>query len=268
MSEDSPSSGSLFRSPFRIQLHVLWALILREIMTRYGRHNIGFLWLFVEPMLFTLGVTALWTLTGLHHGSDLPITAFALTGYSAVLLWRNMPGRCVGALAPNSVLMYHRNVKVIDIFLSRLLLEAAGATMSFSILGILFIAIDWVPFPEDVLKILEGWLLTAWFGASLAILLGAWSEQAEMVEKVWHPTAYLLFPLSGAAFLVDSLPPQAQKAILWLPMVHGTEMIRDGFFGSKIRAHYDASYMILVCMVLSLMALALERKTSRTYTVE
>jgi len=260
--------GFSFRSPGRIQFDVLHALILREIMTRYGRHNIGFLWLFVEPMLFTLGVTTLWTVTGLHHGSSLPITAFALTGYSTVLLWRNMPGRCVGAIAPNSVLMYHRNVKIMDIFLSRLLLEAAGATISFTILGTIFIMIDWIPLPEDVLKVLIGWVLTGWFGASLAILLGAWSEQNEMVEKFWHPTAYLLFPMSGAAFMVDSLPPKFQEVILWLPMVHGTEMIRDGFFGSKVTTHYDAAYMAVVCMLLSIMALAFERRASRNYVVE
>ena len=27
---------------------------MREIITRYGRNNIGFLWLFVEPLLLTL----------------------------------------------------------------------------------------------------------------------------------------------------------------------------------------------------------------------
>lgn len=266
MSEPAPNFQ--FRSSGRIQADVLWALVLREVMTRYGRHNIGFLWLFVEPMMFTLGVTALWTISGMHHGSALPITAFALTGYSVVLLWRNMPGRCVGALGPNSVLLYHRNVKIMDIFLSRLLLEAAGATISFALLAIIFILIEWVPPPEDVFTILEGWLLTAWFGASLAILLGAWSEQSEMVEKIWHPAAYLLFPMSGAAFMVDSLPVKMQQILLWLPMIHGTEMIRDGFFGSRVRTHYDVGYMALCCMVLSALALAFERKTSRNYVVE
>jgi hypothetical protein len=48
-------------------------------------------------------VTALWTATKSVHGSDLPIVAFALTGYSSVLLWRNMPGRCIGALRCQSI---------------------------------------------------------------------------------------------------------------------------------------------------------------------
>ena len=49
------------RESWRIQRRVIWALVMREILTRYGRHNIGFLWLFVEPMIFTLLVTLLWS---------------------------------------------------------------------------------------------------------------------------------------------------------------------------------------------------------------
>jgi ABC-type polysaccharide/polyol phosphate export permease len=261
------NGGGLGKS-FRIQIRVIWALVLREILTRYGRHNIGFLWLFVEPMLFTLGVTALWTLTGLHHGSNLPITAFALTGYSTVLLWRNMPARCVNAILPNSALMYHRNVRVIDIFLSRIALEAIGATISFVSLSILFVFLGWMDPPENALWVLQAWLLTMWFGAALAMLLGTWSERSEIVEKLWHPAAYLLFPLSGAAYLVDALPKAAQDAVLWLPMVHGTEMVREGYFGSKIVAHYDVTYLVTINMVLTLFALALERVVSREFIPE
>ena len=36
------------RAPFmdslKVQLRILWALFMREVLTRYGRHNIGFLW--------------------------------------------------------------------------------------------------------------------------------------------------------------------------------------------------------------------------------
>jgi len=179
------------RNPLTIQAQVIWALIIREIMTRYGRHNIGFLWLFVEPMLFTLGITTLWTIAGFHHGSNLPITAFALTGYSTVLLWRNMPTRCVGAIAPNSSLMYHRNVRVLDIFLSRIALEAIGATMSFVTLGLLFNFLGLMDMPENPLLVVQGWLLTAWFGGSLAMLLGSLSEKSELVEKLASENPHL-----------------------------------------------------------------------------
>jgi len=257
-----------FLSSWKIQQRVIGALLMREVLTRFGRHNIGFLWMFVEPMMFTLGVTALWTLSGSNHGSGLPIVAFALTGYSSVLVWRNMPARCIGAVGPNLSLMYHRHVKLIDIFASRLLLEAAGATCSFVILSIFFIAIGWIQPPEDMLKVIAGWLMLIWFGSSLALLLGAWSEQTELVEKIWHPLAYLLFPLSGAAFLVEALPKAGQNVVLWLPMVHGVELIREGYFGSAIKAHYDVGYMALCCSILSFLALVKVRVVSRQVVPE
>lgn len=256
------------RHSWSIQRRVIWALVLREMLTRYGRHNIGFLWLFVEPMLFTLGVTALWTATRAVHGSDLPIVAFAITGYSSVLLWRNMPMRCIGSIEPNLSLMYHRNVRIMDILIARVLLEFAGASISFVVLTLLFVSIGWMDLPEDVLKVALGWFMLTWFGASFAMFLGALAEEYEIIEKLWHPASYLLFPLSGAAFLVSALPDQAQRILLYLPMVHGVEYVRDGFFGSRIVAHHDMSYMALFCTILTLLALAEIQKVSRTITPE
>ena len=73
-----------------IQARVVHALIMREIITRYGRHNIGFAWLFGEPMLFTVGIIILWSVY--REGgstSHINIISYALTGYSTVLNWRN-----------------------------------------------------------------------------------------------------------------------------------------------------------------------------------
>jgi ABC-2 type transport system permease protein/capsular polysaccharide transport system permease protein len=252
----------------RVQLRILGALLIREMLTRYGRHNIGFLWLFVEPMIFTLGVTALWTATKSVHGSDLPIVAFALTGYSSVLLWRNMPGRCIGALWSNLALMYHRNIKVLDIYFARIALEFGGATISFTVLSMLFISLGWLNPPEDFLEVVAGWLLIAWLGAALAIALGALSHESELVDKLWHPASYLIFPLSGAAFMVDALPPAAREIVLYIPMVHGVEIVREGYFGSHARAHYDLGYLLPFILILSFIALMLVRRVARRVVPE
>jgi ABC-type polysaccharide/polyol phosphate export permease len=261
-------SGVSLLQSWTVQRRVIGALLMREVLTRYGRHNIGFLWLFVEPMLFTLGVTALWTAAKSTHGSNLPIVAFAVTGYSSVLLWRNMPARCINSITPNLALMYHRNVKVMDIFAARLVLEGAGATMSFVALSLFFTFVGWMSPPEDIGKVMIGWVMLAWFGASLAILLGSLAERSEIIDKLWHPMSYLLFPLSGAAFLVDALPKAAQEVILWFPMVHGVEYLREGYFGRSIRAHYDLAYMAACCLGLTILGLAAMRRVSREVTPE
>lgn len=254
---------------FRVEGRVIYALLMREVLTRYGRHNIGFLWLFVEPMMFTLGVASLWTLFHAVHGSSLPIVAFAITGYSSILLWRNMAFRTLGSIEPNRSLLHHRNIKVFDIYLSRLLLELIGATASFLVLSVAFgILTTSVTWPENLLQLICGWILLAWFGMALAILVGALSEDYEIVDKIFHPAQYLFIPLSGAAFQVDSLPHAAQEWALYLPTVSGLEIVREGFFGSKFHAHYDVGYVVIVNTVMTFVGLLQLRKVSREVAPE
>ena len=257
-----PREGSFGRS-LAIQARVLNALLLREIITRFGRYNVGVLWLFVEPMLFTLAVSALWVAAGLHQFSNLPIVAFAITGYSSVLLWRNTATHCTSAVRNNLNLLFHRNVRVIDVLAARIVLECAGASASFLLLSLLFIATESMSPPADLLKVLAGWLLLGWFGASLGLLLGAASAYSELVVRLWQPLAYILFPLSGAAFMVTALPPAAQEFVLLLPMVHGVEMVRDGFFGEVVRTRYDVSYLAGVSLVFTLLGLLMVRDVAR-----
>jgi capsular polysaccharide transport system permease protein len=246
-----------------IQRRVVYALLMREIITRFGRENLGVLWLVVEPMIFTLGVATLWTASGLHHGSPIPIVAFAVTGYSSVLMWRNSVGRASSAIAQNKPLLFHRNVRAIDVLLTRIILEIAGATASFLFLSLLFIFIGWMPVPVDLMQVVFSWGMLAWFGMSLALVIGAGTAFSEIVERVWHPAAYLLFPLSGAAFMVDWLPTNMRNVVLLLPMVHGVEMLREGYFGDVVATHYDVGYMAACCLTLSLAGLYLVRAASR-----
>jgi capsular polysaccharide transport system permease protein len=253
-----PATGSFLRS-LSIQWRVIKALLMREVITRFGRENLGVLWLIAEPATFTLGVAALWTAAGLNHGSSLPIISFAITGYSSVLMWRNTASKCNAAVHQNFNLLYHRNVQVIDVFVTRIVLEVAGTTASFALLSMFFVGIDVIAPPVDPLMVVAGWLMMVWFGSSLGLLLGAATTYSELVDRIWHPVSYLLFPLSGAAFMVEWLPTRAQEVVLMLPMVHGVEMIREGFFGDKVRTHYDVAYMALVCLVLTFLGLVLAR---------
>jgi ABC-type polysaccharide/polyol phosphate export permease len=257
-----PAPTSLLQS-FAIQRRVIGALLLRELITRFGRENLGVLWLLGEPMLFTLGVTALWTATGAHHGSSLPIVAFAITGYSSVLVWRNTVSRCAGGIRDNASLLYHRNVRVIDVYATRVLLELCGATASFVVLTLIFLATDSIHPLVDPLTVVAGWAMLGWFGAALAIFIGSAATFSHLVDRIWHPVSYLLFPLSGAAYMVDWLPPAGREVVLLLPMVHAVELIREGFFGNVVRTHYDPAYMATCNLVLTLAGLFVMRAAAR-----
>jgi capsular polysaccharide transport system permease protein len=260
-----PPEPSLWES-FRIQMRVIGALLIRESLTRYGRHNIGFLWLFAEPMLFTLGVTALFMISGASKGEGVNVTEFVLTGYSTLLLWRNMPNRCILAMQPNYDLLFHRQVKPIDLYISRCILEGAGATVSFFVLAVGFHSLGMVRAPYDILQVAGGWLLLMWYAFSISLLVGAISERTEIVDKVWHIIQYVMIPLSGSFVMLQALPPEVRSLMLWIPTVSCAEIVREGYFGPVITSYYDASYVAMFSCVVLLLALVQIRVVSRAIT--
>jgi capsular polysaccharide transport system permease protein len=228
----------------KTQGRIIGALLMREILTRYGRHNIGFMWLFIEPMMFTSGILILWTVLGLHK-TALPIVPFTLTGYASVLIWRNTIGRCGNAIEPNRSLMHHRNVRTIDLFFARIVLEIIGASMSFLILAIILSIVGFVPIPDNLFKTLSGWILLAWFSAGMALIIGSLCVMSEIADRVWHVVSYLLLPFSGAFYMVNWMPYKLQNLILWMPIVNCVELIREGILGESIYAKYDIPYTII-----------------------
>ena len=125
------------------------AVLMREVITRYGRHNVGFLWLLLEPVIFTVGVVLLWNAMRHDSGFRVAVTPFVVTGYASLLLWRNCSFRGLKAIEPNRSLLHHRLVKVQDIFIARMTLEIAGVTAAFIVLLVSMIVFDLIALPED-----------------------------------------------------------------------------------------------------------------------
>jgi capsular polysaccharide transport system permease protein len=246
-----------------VQGRVVGALIMREIITRYGRHNIAFMWIFIEPMMFTIGVVLLWTVLRTHT-TQLPLVPFTITGYASVLLWRNTMNRCGNAIEPNRSLLHHRTVRVIDLYLARLILEVAGASISFIVLSLLSIAAGLMPAPDDILKMILGWALLAWFAMSMGLVIGSISTLSESFDRVWHVLTYLFLPLSGAFFMVAWIPKHLQSWALFIPTVDCIELLRNGYFGPHVRTHFDIPYTVAANSVITLAGFILVKRLART----
>ncbi len=252
-----------FRESLAIQKRVIGALLMREIITRYGRNNIGFLWLFVEPLMMTLLIVMMWKFLRADQLSSLNIVAFMLTGYPMAMMWRNASNRAIGAISANASLLYHRNVRVLDTIFSRVLLEVAGATIAQIAIMALLLAVRWIEWPADIFYMLMAWILMALFALGLGLVICSIAFKFEAFGKLWGTLSFIMLPLSGAFFFVSSLPQQVQQYALWIPMVHGTEMFRQGYFGSSVLTLENPWFLLLCDLVLLFVGLALVAKFSK-----
>lgn len=252
-----------FRQSLAIQGRVIGALLMREIITRYGRKNLGFLWLFVEPLLLTLFIVLMWKFIRADRVSDLNIIAFVITGYPMAMMWRNASNRTIGAISGNLSLLYHRNVRVLDTLLARVLLEVAGATIAQIIIMALLILLGWIDMPKDTFYMIIAWVLMAFFALGLGLIICSIAQKFEAFGKIWGTLSFVLLPLSGAFFFVHALPSQAQQYATLIPMIHGTEMFRHGYFGDNIITYESISYLVICDVAMLLFGLIMVKNFSK-----
>jgi ABC-type polysaccharide/polyol phosphate export permease len=67
-------------------------------------------------------------------------------------------------------------------------------------------------------------------------------------------------PFSGVAYIADALPQTMRDLVLWLPMLNSLEFLREGWFGSQMRAHYDIPYVLIFNLLLTFVGLSLVRQ--------
>ena len=236
-----------FITGLKIQARVLGAMVMREVVTRYGRENIGFLWLLLEPILLTGGVMIMWSLLK-HESHGLTLAAFVLSGYMPLTLWRHVTSHAVSCLRQNLPLMYHRQIRLPDALISRTLLEVGGTTAALIVVYVTVRLAGIIPPYQNLGLLLAGWLFMAWFSFSVGLIFAAGSERFEFVEKLVQPAQYLMLPISGMFFMVAWLPSGAQKLALYVPLVHCFEMFRGGMFGDTVKTYYDMGYIFKSCL--------------------
>jgi len=255
---NAPFIGSV-----QIQARVIWALMMRELQTRYGRENIGFLWIIGEPAFFAVGVTILWSFVRSAYDHGIPIIGFTLTGYIPLLVFRHCVSRSVRAFESNGSLLYHRQVTLFDCLAARLILEVYGSIATFILVAGTCMAVGLMNFPENFGLLYLGWLYIILFSVGMALILAAVSEMSEALEKIVPIVSYLYLPFSGSFVMVDWVPPKFQTILMYSPGQNAVEMIRGGQFGNYVHPRYDVVYVTSACVVLIVVGLSLTLRARR-----
>jgi capsular polysaccharide transport system permease protein len=253
---------------FRLQFRVITALFLRELHTRFGRANLGYLWMVGEPMMFCVGVTIMWSAIRPASEHGVPVTAFVITGYVPLTMWRHCVGRSVKAFESNGSLLFHRQVTPLDIIAARLILEIYGACITFVLLSAAAMLLGYMEPPANLGLVYLGLMYEILFCIGTALIFASLSEQTEAIEKTISVISYLSLPFSGAFTMVDWVPIKFQSILLYSPQVHGFEMIRKGWFGSAVTAHYDIFYTTWLSFVLVIIGLALTLRVKRYIVIQ
>ena len=228
---------------FSVQLGVLRALLVRDALMRYGHENLGFFWVILEPLMFAMGVAVMWLILNRGHG-EVSTVAMALTGYIMLTLFRHIIFSSNRILRHNLALRYHANVKPIDIYLAKALLETLGCLAAFYVAYLPLTALGIIDPMRDPLLTMGAYGLQAWFCVTLGLIMAALSEVSQVTERMLPVSTYLMLPLTGVFSMQVWLPAKARDLLSWSPMVNTVEMFRAGMFSADITTYWDPWYVV------------------------
>lgn len=245
------------------QLHVVHALLLRETKTRFGVNRLGYLWALIEPAIMVGMFAGFYSSYGHVAMAGTNIVAFISAGILPFSLFRDTAGKCMSGISGNMGLLFYPQVRPLDLVIARATLEFVTCVVVMALVlgGVMLWTGD-----TNIVSLLEtvgGLALTSALGASFGLLCCGVSVYSSNVE-VMIPT--LLRPLmwfSAVFHSVDSLPTGYRTVILYNPLVHAIEMIRDGWFPGYNARGIDPWYPLLWILVMSFLGLTLERAARR-----
>src|SRR6476619_2359513 len=103
-----PGEGArvlMIRQAWGVQKRVWGAIFMREIQVRWGRRNLGFAWLFAEPLVFAFPVLVMWSLMRSPYEHGLPLMPFIWSGYLPLLMFRHTTGRALYVVRQNGAML-------------------------------------------------------------------------------------------------------------------------------------------------------------------
>lgn len=253
----SPSvdTNLTFWEQLRIQGRVIWALTMRETITRFGREGLGVIWMVAEPAMFIVGVMVIFS--HIESNATYSIAEYLAVSYPTLLFWRNGTGRVTKALEINKSLLHHQPIRPMDIIYSRILLEFSGAAGAFFILYLVFIQLGICHWPADTLTMALGYILVIWFSFAFVLIMAALAELSETIERISHIILYLMLPFSGVFVPLYVIPEQFREMLLYFPLVDAVELFHSGYYGDKMPTYYKIDYTVFFILGMTLFGYAI-----------
>lgn len=258
---DQATGRASFAAGLRDQSRITGALILREVHLRYGRDNIGYLWMIGEPMMLACVITLIHVAeASTRYTSDILPAPFAIIGYTTFIIFRNIFNKAEGVVEHNAPLFYHRKISIIDILLSRAIVDYVGCFATTIILLTLAVATGYASTPVRPLYLLVASLLMFWWSFALALIAVSLTHGSETLGRQMHVLSYFSIPISGAFWQMSWLPPTFRDWLQWFPMPLIFEQARYGYFRSASSEFVRPGYVVAWCAVLTYVGLFLVRR--------
>lgn len=248
------SLGRTRRPPFDVQRTVLYALLLRELKTRFGGRWLGVYWALFDPLAQVLVLTLL--LGSFHRvvlpGIDYPV--FLLTGMVPFFIFRNLAQRLMEGIDANRALFAYRQVKPIDTLMARAALEVGLYLVISVFMFAAYSALGMAWWPQRPLETFLLGVLVIAGGFGLGLCLAVGTNKFTQTRSVVRLTFLPLYMMSGVITPLRVAPVEWWPVLMLNPALHAVELSRAYFLPNYRVVEGTSLQYVAICALVALAA--------------
>ena len=214
------------RSGLTVMFTAIRALLLRELQTRFGQYRLGYLWVFLEPLL-TIGFKIVVFGSIMQRAvPNISYEVFLVNGILPFFMFRSALSQSLSAVQSNKGLLSYRPVKPIDTVLARVLLEFFLKFIAYLAFSFAFLWLGHSISFESIPQLLSYWILLFVFTIGGSLIFAVIGDFSKEIGKFISACFVILFFTSAVFYSLHIVPAPYQQYLLWNPLVHIFEMMR------------------------------------------
>ncbi|MBB4105771.1 ABC transporter permease [Allorhizobium borbori] len=262
-SHESGKDPRSTRYALKQKAHVMQAVILRDVRTRFFNHGLGFLLVPIWPLAHMFVLLMIYTFMGRKAPFGDSLRLFFATGLLPCLTFMYVSRFMALSIVINRPMLAIPAVKVLDILFARAFLEIIAAFLMVFLTFIILLSLGDNPFPHDWEQATYAFLSTILLAIGLGVLVGVVTSMFTFFATIYALTLILVYMMSGTLFVVAALPAQAAYALSWNPVMHAVEWMRSSFYPTYNSPVLDKYYLLAFGLGALCCGLVLERSVRR-----
>lgn len=235
----------------------VFALMLREMVTTYGRSPGGYLWAILEPIAAIALLSFAFSMAFRAPSLGISFPMFYATGYLPFILFLDVANKMATSIRFSRPLLNFAALTWFDVVLARCLLNLAThiATSVLVIVGLLVIFETRTIL--DIPRVATALSAVAILATGVGVLNAYAFLAFPAWERIWQILTRPLFIVSGVFFLFEDLPQEVQTFLWFNPLFHVTGEVRRGFYPSYAGSYVSLEFVVLIGLGLGVFGLLL-----------
>ena len=243
------SSARITRTSLQIMKDTVFALMMRELKTRFGAKKLGYFWAIAEPAAQASIMAIMFSLIGRSSLSGVPVALFMISGIMPFKFFSKLLPQLAGSVQSNKALFTYRQVSIMDPLVTRLIIEVVTYIVTFCIiLGVM----AWIGFNIEMQDFLSFLMVNVLLialglgiGISLCVASAYWEDTVKVVSMIMMP----MFMISGIFFTATMIPQKYLYLFDWNPIFHVVELLREAMFVSYTSPVGDWQFVAFCALV-------------------